>query len=76
MVWMLVFLSATIQISMPVVAQGGFITPKIISSSVINQCPLQEESKVTLEEITNEVRNILSYSVRNQCGDGLWYRCK
>ena len=59
---------------MPVVAQGGFITPKVISSSGINQCLLQEESKATLEEITNEVRNILSYSVPNQCGDGLWYR--
>ena len=51
------------------------ITPKVISNSGINQCPFLEESKATLEEITNEISNILQpYSVPNQCGDGLWYR--
>ena len=78
MAWMFVFLSATIQLTMPeyVVAQDGLkITPKAIASSGIDQCPLLEESKAIQEGIKNEIRNILQpYSVPNQCGDGLWYR--
>ena len=78
MAWMFVFLSATIQLTMPeyVVAQDGLkITLKVIASNGIDQCPLLEESKAIQEEINNEIKNILQpYSVPNQCGDGLWYR--
>ena len=73
MAWMFVFLLAAMQLTMVAVAQNQFkITPKVIAGSGVNQCPLQEEKRAALKEITNKVRNILQpYS---ECGDGLWYR--
>ena len=74
MAWLFVFISAALQLS-PVSAQIRWkITPQVIASSGINQCPLQEEKRAALEEITNNVTNFLQpYSKQTMCGDGLWY---
>ena len=65
--WLLAFLLAVSQINAQIQWKT---TPKIIASSGIDHCPLQEESKAALEEIANNV--FRSFAVVSQCATSVW----
>ena len=79
--WFITILSIIIlSLSSQLVQVRETIPTKIISGSESessDNCPLQEERKAALGEITYDVLDILQltgYSMLSQCGDGLWYR--
>ena len=60
-------------IQLLVVAQNQQkVSPKVITGSGNEQCPLQEERRAAIEEINNGVLDNLQLQL--QCGAGMWYR--
>ena len=68
--WLLAFLLAALSFSQINAQIQWKTTPKVVASSGIDHCPLQEESKAALEEIANYV--FRSFAVVSQCATSVW----
>ena len=74
--WLLAILSILSSQLFAVVQDRATITPVIISGGGSDRCPLQEERRSALDDISrlSGILDIPQLRLQSQCGDGVWYR--